>query len=203
MTQFSIDGGQMKTILAIVVLLLSLSALNSRSQTPYLQVYFDSQLTQTVAGECPSEPPMSMVGTLWVVAVDFNAYISAIEYIVDYPPEIYFVYDNTGGLDIGNSASGIATAWPFPKNAFFPVVVSEVRFIWNCQACRNTDIPVCMNIHPDTGYLRAARWPDNELIYATTGVACICPTGCYPCVCPNPPVPIEATSWGRIKALYR
>ena len=154
----------MKTILVIVVSLLCLSALNSRSQTPYLQVYFDSQLTQTVEGGCPPNPPMSVTGTLWIVAVDFNAYISAIEYMVDYPPEIVLIADFTGGLNIGNSASGIATAWPIPKNAFSPVVVSQVMILWNCQLCSNTYIPICANVHPDTGYLRAARWPDNELI---------------------------------------
>ncbi len=187
----------------IIALILSFGIVSSaESQVPHLQIYFNFDTTGETAS-CPPDPSGTVIDSLYIVAEDFNAYISAIEYRVDYPPEILWLIDDTNGIDIGNSTSGIATAWPRPRNAFSPVIVNRVIFIWMCQGCSKCNIPLCANVHSDTGYLRAVRWPDLEFIYATTGAACICVCGPPFCICPNPPVPTEATSWGKIKAIYR
>jgi hypothetical protein len=197
----------MKLLSFILVLLLP-TAVNSASlQAPHIQIYFDTPFTGTSAKNCPYAPPMTRVDSFYVVAKNFDAYISAIEYSVDYPPEIYHLGDITDGLAIGSSATGIAIAWPLPQNAFFPLVVAKALFVWDCQECwgnqgRVEDRPLCANVHPGSGYLRAIRWPDNAIIQASTGPACICPHYYY-CPCPDLPVAVETTTWGQIKALYK
>jgi hypothetical protein len=125
------------------------------------------------------------------VASNFGMWMSAIEYGIIYPPQLLFIGDDTGGLDIGNSASGIATSWPFPINAFSPVLVNKIKFFYLCQLCYETDIPIVVVQHPITGFLRAVRWPDNVLFNGVGLTSLICPT-----------VPAEETTWGNIKALY-
>jgi hypothetical protein len=175
------------------------------SQTPRLQIYFDAQLTQKFA-DPPYAPPYTIVDSLYIVAEGFDAYLSAIEYSVDYTPHLLWLTDITTGLNIGTTPNGIATAWPTPQNAYSPFVVAEVLFLWGFEYCIGSvyDLPLCANGHPATGSIRATRWPDLQLIYATNNAACICPlcTGSS-CVCPTQPIPVEDSTWGQIKALYR
>jgi hypothetical protein len=116
------------------------------------------------------------------------------EYKVEYPPEMIWLADNTGGIDIGSSDIGIATTWPLPQNAFVPFAVNEVTVLFNCEGCPRTDIPILVVPNPTapSGQVQAVRWPDVALIPAIGMLSYICPT-----------VPAEETSWGGVKALYQ
>jgi hypothetical protein len=67
------------------------------------------------------------------------------------------------------------------------------------------DIPICVDSHPETGYLRAISWPNMVPVYPMShrAILCIATLPPYP-PCPiSPPVPVEETTWGQVKALYR
>jgi hypothetical protein len=189
----------------ICFLLLFASSYPAHSDTPYLQIYFDADLTEYYA-DCPPDPPGTVFDSVYVAAVGFDAFISAIEYRIDYTPHFVWLADVTTGLNIGQTTTGIATAWPYPQNAYSPLVVAKVMVMWVCQNCTPefTHVPFCANGHSLTGYIRAVRWPDNQFIYATNKATCLCPTCCGdPCECPSSPIPVEESTWGSIKALYR
>jgi hypothetical protein len=171
------------------LLIISLGTSIVSAQTPNVQVFFEGGTAHL--DQCPADPPGTQLGHLYVIASNFNMWIQAIEYSIAYPPQMIFFGDNTGGLDIGNSPTGIATSWPFPINGYSSVLVNDVTFMWNCQLCFETDIQVVVNPHTITGFLRAVRWPDNVLFHGAGLVSTVCST-----------IPTEDTTWGSIKALY-
>ena len=173
------------------LLILSLGTSIVSAQTPNVQVFFDEYFGQTHLDQCPPDAPGTVVGNFYVVASNFSMWISAIEYGIAYPPEIGFLGDNTGGLDIGNSPTGIATSWPFPINGFGPVLVNTVAIIYNCQLCFEQDIPIVVVPHSGTGFIRVVEFGTNNLVNGVGMTSLICPT-----------VPSEETTWGNIKALY-
>jgi hypothetical protein len=188
-----------------LVLLLAAAA-TARAQTPYLQVYFDPDLTFPIAN-CPADPPGTVFGDIYIVAHDFGAWLNAIEFTVDYPPQLMWLNDiiAPGALAIGGTATGIAIAWPLPLNAFVPVVVAQSRFVWMCDNCGppNSNVLVCIMGYPSSGAARATRWPDLKLIYAQSGTSVICGACGSWGQCASLPVPVREKTWGGIKALYR
>jgi hypothetical protein len=174
------------------LLIISLGTSIVSAQTPNVQVFFDEYFGQTHLDQCPPDAPMTKIDSFYVVASNFNMWVSAIEYGIVYPPQIMFIGDYSGGLDIGNSMAGIASSWPFPINGYNPVLVNKVTFMYNCQLCfEGMNIPIIVIPHPLTGFVRAVRWPDNGLVNGVGMTSLICPT-----------VPAEETTWGNIKALY-
>jgi hypothetical protein len=200
----------MKYLLPCALCILALSGFASivTAQTPYLQVYFDEELTETSA-DCPTGEIGTVEDEFWVVAHNFNAYLAAIEFKINYPPQIYWYGEiPVTDLTLGSSPTGVAMAFPTPLNAYGPAVLMKVRFVWMCNDCYTYNVMVCFDVFPSSGYVRAVRWPDEELIYATSGTAVICGLLCAaPCgdvACPGlPGVPVAQSTWGGIKALYR
>ncbi|NIM20512.1 MAG: hypothetical protein GTO51_09825 [Candidatus Latescibacteria bacterium] len=181
----------MRRVLIVVAALLIMSLGTSivSAQVPYVEFVFSHR---GGSADCPPDPPGTVLDSAFVVANNFGMWMSAIEYGVSYPPEIIFLSDNTTGLNIGSSDVGISTAWPLPQNAFDPLIVNEVKFLWNCQGCPETNIPIPVGPNTATGFLQAVRWPDNGLVSAVGMTSLICST-----------IPIEETTWGNIKALYK
>jgi hypothetical protein len=179
---------------------------DGNAQTPYLQVYFDELWTTTHAS-CPPEPLGTVVGTMYVVANDFGAWIRAFEFKIDYPTQIQWLVDEIpqNALKIGASPTGIAIAWtpPPPLNGYEPALVLTAHFTWMCQDCSVTNILVCITGHPASGFARAVRWPDNEFIYAQSGTSVICGACGSWGSCSELPTPVATTTWGAIKAQYR
>jgi hypothetical protein len=177
---------------ALLILALGTSITSAQTPIPNLQVYFTSDWGTYGAAQLQTCPGF-VVGTIYVVANNFNMWMSAAEYQVLYPPEVIWVADNTGGIDIGSSPAGIATSWALPQNAFVPFAVNTVTVLYNCAGCPTTDIPIVIVPNPGSisGQVQAVRWPDNSLIPAIGMTSLICPT-----------VPAEETTWGSIKALY-
>jgi hypothetical protein len=162
------------------------------AQTPNIQIYFDENFTEAGAN-CPDTPPGTVIDTFFVVANNFNMWMSAIEFMIVYPSQISWLGDILDTpTKIGNSVTGISIAWTLPLNAFDNPVVLKVTFAWMCQGCVGSEnAPIDVVANPNQGFLRAVRWPDNVPFDAIGMRSLICPT-----------VPVEDTSWGQIKAMY-
>ena len=186
----------MKKVLAVVLAaaFVSVSTIGAMAQpVPNVQFFFDRNMTMT-AMDCPGTT--GDIETGYVVAVNFEAFFSAIEYSVAYPPSMIYIADapvNVNQLNIGNSNSGISSAWSLPMNGFEPIRILEVLYQWNCDDCYDAaNGAIVVGEFPISGALRYTRWPDNTL-FAAVGMTSL--------VCPGP-VPVQESSWGGIKALY-
>jgi hypothetical protein len=120
--------------------------------------------------------------------------MSSIEYRVDYPPELVFVQDSIDASYqvAGESWSGIVISFPSPLDAHEAVLLERVIFEWACIACETTDIRAVVVPHPASGKIRAISWPDSEEVEAVGMTAIVCPL-----------LPVENSTWGHVKALYR
>jgi hypothetical protein len=187
----------MKKVLAVVLAaaFVSLTALGAYAQIPNVQWFFDENLTQTSA-DCDG----SAFNTGYIVAVNFNEFISSVEYTINYPVSGDMTIVGEGSvnalqLNIGNTQTGIASAWALPLNCFQPTVILQVIYSWNsCSNCNpgaNKNQSIVADIHP-TGRLSYVRWPDNTRFDAIGMTSLVCPGA----------IPTEETSWGAVKALY-
>ena len=183
-----------KTLVVVIVVAIACgSSTVANSQIPHVAVFFDPGL-QYQQKNCPPAPIGTVLDSVFVVATNFDMWMSAIEYQIIYPPEMLFLGDVTpaGALVIGNSPAGITIAFPTPMNAFTQAVVQKTKFIWMCDACFNPNTPLIVVPHPNSGFLRAVRWPDNVVVNAIGWTSLICAT-----------IPVEESTWGQVKALYR
>ena len=180
----------MKIFRSIMMALTVLTVCTSLAwaQTPTVRVYFDTQLT----AESKNCPAGGGVDSAFVVAQDFGNFIAGLELAIMFPPTMTWIADaNKPPASIGNSVTGISMGFPLPQNAFGKLVVYTVVFNWNCTGCLVTDDRVVVSAHPLTGFVRATQWPSLQFINAIGMTGLVCAT-----------VPVEETTWGRVKALY-
>ena len=188
----------MKKILVVVcAVAFCLGAASANAQVAYVQPYFDELHTVTVLDSCPSEP----LGTIYVVAHNWGIFMSAIEYQINYAPQITWLGDNIDDvamLKIGSSPTGISLAWKnTPGLAFTSLLLQTASVLYNCSGCEEQNITVTVVKHPASDptkpnyMVRALDFNQNEY-WGIGMVAIICPT-----------VPVEETTWGSIKAQYK
>ena len=179
----------------IALVLVTMGALPVMAQTENFQVYFDDLYTQGAAN-CPG---VGVIDTLYVVTNNLNMFFTAAEFSVQLPPELTWLADlpNTT-LAIGNTQSGVAYSWQLPQNGFAPYELCKILVSWNCNDCAGTPAPggaVVVNKNlanpPAVTSPRVARYPDNTLIDVIGMTSLVCAQ-----------VPVEETSWGKLKALY-
>jgi hypothetical protein len=197
-------------ILACIVVL---AAADTHAQVPSIQVYFEGNPTTNVfhTTEADCSPPGTFQA-LYVVMNNWNMWVQAVEFSVDYPAALFWASDETpiNTLAIGASPSdgpngygtgGIAIAWQLPQNAYQPLLALTAHTFWT-SSCYCRDGPRALRVRGysyanagNGGNLdpRAVRWPDFAEI---EGV------GMTSLVCPSPPATAQST-WGHIKALYR
>jgi len=187
----------MKKVLAVVlaVSFVCVGAINADAQTPNVQVYFDQNLSQT-QGLCAGAGVLSQA---YVVANNFNSWLTAMEFGVVYPPSMAWLTDvmppegvANGWLSLGTTPLGLALSFPLPVNAFVPALVQQVLFTWTCDTCDgHLNDPLIVVPHQVTGFIRGVQWPTNVLIPAIGQTSLVCAD-----------VPVEKKTWGGIKALY-
>lgn len=189
-----------KTLVVVVAIAIGLFASVSSAQTPHVVVYFDNTMTQQQAC-CPADPPGTVLQELYVVANNFNNWISGIEYMISYPPSLMFlgdfVDDGPGGnqLKIGQSTTGIGVTWIIPANAYNPVLCQTANVLWMCTVgdpVVNDYIVVLP--YPSSGKVRAIRYGDEAELLGVGMISVVCPDEIV--------IPVEETTWGGIKALY-
>jgi hypothetical protein len=182
-------------------------------QVPNVQIFFEgnpaTKVFHTTESDCY---PPGTFQNLYVVMNNWNMWVQAVEFSVDYPPALFWAADEApiNTLVIGSSPSdfpngygtgGIAIAWQFPQNAYEPLLAITAKTIWT-GSCWCPDGPSPLRVR---GYAYnnagnggnvdpvAVRWPDFAEL---PGI------GMMSLVCSNPPA-TAVTTWGRIKALYR
>jgi len=181
------DRMKAKIMMAAIIAVMLLPGL-VQAQTPWVGVFFEDTL-HDMQMNCPG---MGIVDTVFVVAGNFNAWLSGIEYKIDYPTQLGWISDfDTPAVTLGTTPTGISQGWGIPVNAFAPVVVTKVLVQWNCVDCVSPDIPVDVVPHPESGFVRATDFPDYEFINGVGLRSLICST-----------VPTEETTWGQVKSLY-
>lgn len=187
---------QARTIAGLAVLLaaaLLLAPAPADAQIPYVQIYFDPNLQETLS-YCPG---IGVIDTFYVVAHNLGMWMSTIELSIEFPPPnvlqwIGDVFLNDP-LHLGSSPTGITITWPTPQKAFDPLPFLGLAVIWLCDQCQPYDVWfIYARPHPYTGKLQAVRWPDYHLVEALGWESQICKV-----------VRTEETTWGRVKALYR
>jgi len=177
-------------IATLVVVALMATVVAVSAQTPYIAVYFDQYLTQETT-VCPG---VGVIGTWYVAAKNFNAFLMGAEFAIQYPPAVIWMADlNKPAVSVGNTPTGISMGFPLPVNGFFPVLLCTPQVFWNCDACvdpyLNNAVTVVAN--PSTGFLGVTDYPQYNAIPCVGLTAYVCAT-----------VPAEETSWGQVKALY-
>jgi hypothetical protein len=186
----------MKKVLAVVLAaaFVGLTAVGAYAQIANVQWFFDENLTQT-SKDCDG----SSNQTGYVVAINFNAFITAVEYMIVYPSDLVPTFDisvNEFQLNIGNTSTGVASTWSLPLDTFQPTVIMQVLYDWNqcgnCNPAANKNQPVLAAADPVSGLLQYLRFPDNASFTAIGMTSLVCPGT----------VPVEETSWGAVKALY-
>lgn len=204
-----------KTLVVVVAIAIALGASVVSAQIPNVGVYFDNTYTQMDA-VCPTNPAGTVFTKLYVVANNYNMWVSAIEYQIELPPSLMFLgdIDPSGGnwagsqLKIGSSPAGIGVSWPLPANGFVPLRVQEISVLWQCQNVGTVEAPACVLADGVTGFTdhtinvykyptsdngpRAVRWPDEVVVVGVGLTSVIC----------GDVIPVEETTWGGIKALY-
>ena len=182
----------MKRASAIVLTLCLLFVAGTASaQLPYIMVYYDDSYT-VGNKDCPPGTPGTVLDSVYVVAQQINKWFVGVEYSIAYPIQmIYLAEAVNGGLSIGNTVTGIAQTWPIPQNGFQPALLNKVYFLWNCDGCSVTDIPILVTEHPDLA-LGGVDFPGHAYFSVVGMTSLICGT-----------TPEEETTWGNIKALYQ
>ncbi len=185
----------MKTAAFILFMLLvvvtAMPAAGNPVPGPLVRVYFDENFQHDFL-DCPGQ----IIDTLYVVAENFNTYLSAIEYQISYPTALSFLGDiipeYPAALSIGSSPYGISIAYTIPLDAFGPALVQRVLVFWNCTNCEVCREIIEVQPHPASGRIQAVRWPDPTTFEADALRAVICPC-----------VGTKQTTWGNVKSLYK
>jgi hypothetical protein len=170
---------------------------------PFVHVYFDDGSNGSY-GETQAEcgQPGSLV-SLYVVAQNFNSWMTAVEYKVSFPDGIMFIgdaYPTVPGitLNYGNSRDGNVVSWQIRRDGWAPLLISTIAGLWTSDCdCQYGPYPVVVGAYPypvdppsgPTGL----TWPDERRVSAVGMTSLVCPG----------PVPTQESTWGGIKALYR
>jgi hypothetical protein len=179
------------TSFALIILCVGIAS----AQTPFIAVYFDH--AWQVAGNPPAPagdpcPGLNVLDSLYIALVNANAFVSGVEFAVNYPPEVLFLADfDKQPVNVGTTATGFSQGWALPPNGFSAVYVCGVQFLWQCNGCSVFNSPIVVVQHPDSGFLGYTDFPAYAPIPAVGMTSLICAT-----------IPVEETTWGQVKALY-
>lgn len=179
--------------LLLVVIIIGIS-LPVVAQTPKIQVFYDPAMGPLHTNRvCQG---VGVLQTLYVIALDFNTFLSGAEFQLEYPPELVWIADQAvPPVTLGSTPAGISMGWATPLNAFGPVVLCEPLVMWTCDFCPVFNLhKVNVKPHPLFGASnpRVTDWPDNDLIEANGVAAKVCFF-----------IATEETTWGQIKEIYR
>ncbi|MHC4181681.1 MAG: hypothetical protein ACYSWU_29685, partial [Planctomycetota bacterium] len=137
-------------------------------------------------------PPGGGLDSVFVVAQEFGSLITGLELAVNFPGTMIWLADvGTPPVTFGDSQAGISMGFPAPEDGFGRFAAYKIMFNWNCTGCGTTDDPAVVVPHPVSGFVGATGFPAFQPISAVGMTSLVCAT-----------VPVEDTTWGRVKALY-
>ncbi len=192
----------MKKVLAVAFAIAILSlGFSASAQVPFVQVYFDDY-GAVDSRDCPPCGP-EQVDVISVFACNFNMWMIAIEYMIDYSPALNFLGDvaNPGALSIGQSPTGVSWSYPVIANAFGPYRTQQVNVFWTCCGdCVTggfTNSAVVVMPHPASNPPalgpRAVEWQTYATVDGVGMTSMIC----------QRPIATQEDTWGGIKSLYK
>lgn len=168
-----------------LVVVLCLAAAPAAGQNGTVTVYFDAGWSERTM-DCPGPG----LGTLYVVAEDFDVFLMGVEFKIDYPPCMTWLADlDLPPATIGNSLQGVSMGFALPMNGYTPVQVMRALVLWNCTDCAAVNQHVKVVAHPLFGYVRGVRFPDYELVDGRGRESVVCQhvdLDIKPGSCPNP-----------------
>lgn len=187
-------------VVCAVAVCLGAATVHAQTAVPMVSVYFDEYFGVTGLEQCPVEP----IGTVYVVAENWDMWMQSIEYAIDYPAQMVWLgdaVDDATQLKLGSSPlfgvhGGIAVTWQTRGNGFHPLLIQTASIAWDCQGCTVQNIPVVV-VQKATaealpgGLIRALESPNFETHGGVGMTSYLCAT-----------VPVEETTWGAVKALY-
>ena len=187
----------LRSILSASVLtgLLSVPAF---AQVPYVKIYSELNSDFYHCGQAGT------FQELIVVLHNVDDVVSAIDFSVQYPPSMVWLFDllpdaryvNNEVITIGNSPTGVAVAWHSccMQDASQGLVVLRPVVLWrgNCNCA-----PIIVGGYGPLGktqpsYIRASDFSEHAAVGGTTNY--------NPDFCD---IAVEPTTWGRVKSLYR
>jgi len=185
----------MKKVLAVVLAaaFVCIGAYHADAQVPLMKVVFDNDFGKD-SKDCPG-PGLDQIA---IIGSNFNTYLGAIEFGVQFPPSLAWVADtyipNKVVADDALSPGALTIAFGNnPVNAFSTAVIHRMEVFWQCVACGGPqDELVVVVPNGITGFLQGAVWPTGVLFPVLGGTSVVCPT----------PVPTTEQTWGQIKSLY-
>jgi hypothetical protein len=181
------------TGIALALMLVLVGA--ASAQIPFIGVYFNKGNSVEALPPPPCGNPcpgFGIPGELWITLVNANFFVVGVEFAVSYPPEITWLADaDTQPVTIGNTSTGFSMGWPLPQNGFQNLPICRVLFLWNCDRCLRSNIPIVVVPHLSTGFLGYVDYP-NFNAHSAVGLTSLI------CAC----VPVEETTWGQVKAIY-
>jgi hypothetical protein len=177
-----------------------LLAAGAMAQVPFFQVYFDDDSNGSY-GETQLQGCGAALESqnLYLVFLNANAFVAAVDYQLILPPALLFVSDGYpdvpgGSLNLGDSYNGNAVSYGLPRNGFAPILVVTVSTLWTGQCdCASGPMPLVVGGYPGKTSPAFVRYPDY-LEFSAVGMTSL--------LCPGP-VATKSTTWGGVKALYR
>ncbi len=190
----------MKRALAgvLAIAFVGLMAAGATAQVPFFQVYFDDDSNGSY-GETQAYCGAPLASqNLYLVLLNANTFVVAVDYQVSFPPALLFVSDNYptvpgGSLNLGDSFQGNAVSYGLPRSGFSPMLVTTMSTLWTGQCDCATPSPLAAGGYPGKSSPAFVRWPDY-VEFAAVGMTSL--------LCPGP-VSTRSTTWGSVKALYR
>lgn len=197
----------MKRALAgvLAIAFVGLLAAGATAQVPFFQVYFDDDSNGSYGEtQAPNCGVVNEFQSLYLVASNFNMFVSAVDYQVDLPPALFFLSDALptvpgGSLSLGAtpatiSTEGLAISYGLPRSGFSPMLLTTMTTVWTgaCD-CATGPGPIIVNGWPGKTSPTGIRWGDFVEVGAVGMTSLVCPG----------PVSTTETTWGGVKALYR
>lgn len=191
----------MKRALAGVfaIAFVALMATGAMAQIPFFQVYFDDDSNGSYGETQANCGAPATSQSLYLVLLNGNAFVAAVDYQVIFPPSLLFAGDNYpvvpgGSLNLGDSFAGNAVSYGLPRSGFSPMLVTRISSVWTGQCdCASGPSPLQVVGYPGKSSPAFVRWPDYVEFTAVGMTSLICPG----------PVSTTPTTWGGVKALYR
>lgn len=155
---------------AILCIVFCAGVVHAQTPKPTVQIFFDPEF-KTTTRDCP---PEETVDTLYVVACNYFAHLSGMEFKIEYPDIMEWVtdFDLIGGgfaTTIGDSRERLAIGFRQPIWCDEHQLICKVEVKFKCKGCEAANIPITVT------NLAAADWPGFELVPGSGTTSIICP----------------------------
>ena len=185
--------------LVLLVVFLASEPMSAAAQIPYVHVYSDPAFDDNFIGCPPSNAQLGTPLLLYVVLHNWTEPFSAVDFSIIFPNELVYVadiaVDPVGSVMIGTSPSGIAIAWGgccLPDASTGTTLLLTI-LVLTAPGCNCHDAIRVSGYGPlSKSNPTLVRYPDFSEVQLYGMSSGMCGT-----------TPVEPTTWGKVKSLYR